>query len=100
MGAVVGMVLNATRPGQPNGHPASPLLVHKNIFDGPAGALRVPSRSEQLLPGLEPLTLPPVFTTGPGAGVGVPCCGGRRGGRGERGLILATLVVGQGRAGQ
>ena len=71
MGAVVGMGLNATRPGQPNGHPASPLVVHKRLFDGPAGALRVPSRSEQPLPGLELLTLPPVFTTGPGGGAGV-----------------------------
>ena len=71
MGAVVGMVLNATRPGQPNGHPTSPLLVQLKIFDGAPGALRVPSRSEQLLPGLEPLMTPPVFTTGPGVGVGV-----------------------------
>ena len=80
------MVLNATRPGQPNGHPASPLLLHTNVFDGPAGALRVPSRSEQLLPGLEPLTLPPVFTTGPGAGAGVAMTvvveGAAAGGRG------------------
>ena len=68
---MVGMVLNATRPGQPNGHPTSPLLLHPNIFDGPAGTLRVPSRSEQLLPGLDPLMTPPVFTTGPGVGVGV-----------------------------
>jgi len=49
----------------------SPLVVHKNIFDGPGGTLRVFSRSEQLLPGLDPLITPPVFTTGPGGGVGV-----------------------------
>jgi hypothetical protein len=65
------MVLNATRPGQPNGHPTSPLLVQRNIFDGAPGALRVPSRSAQLLPGLDPLVTPPVLTTGPGVGVGV-----------------------------
>jgi len=65
------MVLNGTRPGQPNGHPVSPLLVHKNIFDGPPGALRVFSRSEQPLPGLDPLMTPPVLFTGPGGGVGV-----------------------------
>jgi hypothetical protein len=65
------MVLNGTRPGEPNGHPRSPLLLHPNIFDGPAGTLRVPSRSAQLLPGLDPLMTPPVFTTGPGGGVGV-----------------------------
>ena len=80
------MGLNATRPGQPNGQPASPLLVHKKLFDGPAGALRMPSRSEQLLPGLEPLTLPPVFTTGPGGAAGVAITvvveGAAAGGRG------------------
>ena len=80
------MTLNDTRPGQPNGHPMSPLLVHKNMFDGPLGTLRVPSRSEQPLPGLDPLMTPPVFPTGPGVGVGVAMTvvveGAAAGGRG------------------
>jgi hypothetical protein len=80
------MVLNATRPGQPNGHPASPLLLQMNMFDGPEGTLRVPSRSAQPLPGLDPLITPPVFTTGPGVGAGVAMTvvveGAAAGGRG------------------
>ena len=51
------------------------------------GAVRIPSRCEQVLPGLELLTLPPVATTGPGVGVGVGVgaaagAGGATGGRG------------------
>ena len=58
-------------PGQSPGHPLILLELHASRADGPAGALRTPSRCEQLLPGLELLTLPPVDTTGPGVAVGV-----------------------------
>jgi hypothetical protein len=58
-------------PGQLLGHPLIPLALHAPIADCPGGALRTPSRCEQPLPGFEPLTLPPVDTTGPGVGVAV-----------------------------
>jgi hypothetical protein len=64
----VGTALAGAIPCQPWGHPLTPLEAHPSIADGPAGALRRPSRCEQPLPGLELLTLPPVATTGPGVG--------------------------------
>jgi hypothetical protein len=47
--------------------------------DWVGGALRTSTRDEQLLPGLDPLTLPPVDSTGPGVGVAVGVVGAAAG---------------------
>jgi len=71
LGAVVGTAAYTPPPVQPNGQPTSPLVFQLVIGLGVGGALRVPRRTEQLLPGLEPPEAPPVELTGPGVGVGV-----------------------------
>ena len=73
-------------PGQSLGHPLIPLALHAPIADCPGGALRIPSRCEQPLPGLEPLTLPPVDTTGPGVAVAEGAAAGAGAAGGGRGV--------------